>query len=286
VTSTASPTAERAELIRSLGALCERPGPTTARIAEALGLPSPNAVDHTDLFVQQMPPYASIYLDTSGKIGGDAQDRIAGFWRAMQMVPPTEPDHLATILGLWAAVVEKAATESRPERRSLLDHSQRTLAWEHLASWLTPYLTRVIEVSEVFADWGRLLGAVIGETLADSEVLDLPGHLAMAQPELAGHDDLVSYLLTPIRSGILLTRADLNRAAAELSLGIRLGERSFSLKSLLEQERRSVIEWVAAEAARQARLFSSGIFADTIAAVWSERADQTHTSLLALARVR
>lgn len=252
-------------------------------MADALGLPTPTAIEHTDLFVQQMPPYASIYLDAAGKIGGEAQDRIAGFWRAMQMVPPTEPDHLATILGLWAAVVEKAASESQTERRTLLEHSQRTLVWEHLASWLTPYLSRVIESSETFGDWARLVGAVIRATLADSEGLGLPSHLTTTQPGPAGHDDLVSFLLTPIRSGILLTRADLNRAAADLGLGIRLGERAFSLRSLLEQDRRSVVEWVAAEATRQARLFSSEVISDEIAAVWSDRANQTHTSLLALA---
>lgn len=281
MTSTAFPTAEHAELIRSLAAFCERPGPGTAHIASALGLSTSTAIDHTELFVQQMPPYASIYLDAAGKIGGEAQDRIAGFWRAMHMIPPAEPDHLAAMLGLWAAIVEKTTAETQPERRSLLDHSAQTLVWEHLVPWLTPFLARVGELSASFAAWSGLLGAAIQGALSHSASSELPAHLTMARPGLAGHDDLVPFVLAPIRSGILLTRADLHRAAADLGLGVRIGERAFGLRSLLEQDRGPVVDWIADEATRQAQLFSSEPIAATVGAVWSDRAERARISLLA-----
>jgi hypothetical protein len=275
VTSTASRTAERAELIRSLGALCERPNPTSRRISDALGVPPPDGVAYTDLFVQLLPPYASIYLDAEGKIGGDARDRIAGFWRAMRLTPPPEPDHLAALLGLWAAIIENAADEDEKERQSLLQHAAETLLWEHLSSWLVPYLTRVPELSEPFRAWVGLLEAVIEDALDGAPSPDLPVHLAIEGRGLQGPEDLVSYLLTPIRSGLILTRADLSRAASDLKLGARIGERAFALKSLLEQDAPAVIAWMTDEAERQADLYSSSRLAPVISEVWAHRAAVT-----------
>lgn len=283
MTSTASPTAERAELIRGLGALCERPGPGSSRIAAALGLPDPLPVEHTDLFVQQLPPYASVYLDAEGKIGGEARDRIAGFWRAMHLSPPPEPDHLASLLGLWASITEESVKGTEPERRRLLHHAAFTLVWEHLASWLAPYLTRVAELSNEFSPWADLVAAVIEDTLGSADPPDLPIHLAVNHRELEGPDELVSYLLTPVRSGLVLTRADLKRAAGDLDLGTRIGERAFDLRSLLEQDGRAVIEWMASEAQRQANQYASFPLAPAIGREWSTRAIRTRRAMTAMA---
>jgi hypothetical protein len=281
--STASRTTERAELIRGLAALCERPGPRSPQIAVALGLNEPDPVDHTHLFVHQLPPYASIYLDEQGKIGGEARDRIAGFWRAIRLTPPPEPDHLATLLGLWASITEQAATEPEPGRRRLLEHAAKTLVWEHLAPWLTPYLLRVDEVSDTFGPWADLVATAIEDVLDSAPNPDLPVHLAQEPPSLDGPEDLVRYLLTPVRSGLVLTRADLKRAASDLGLGTRIGERAFDLGSLIEQDGRAVVVWMASEADRQARLYSSVSIAPAIGALWLSRAARTHAAVTALA---
>lgn len=283
MTSTASRTAERAELIRGLGALCERPGPASAQIADALGLPGPDPVEYTEVFVHQLPPYASIYLDAEGKIGGEARSRIAGFWRAMHLTPPSEPDHLATLLGLWASITQEAVGEGQPQRRSLLEHAAVTLVWEHLASWLSPYLSRLAELSEDFGPWAELLAEVVGDTLKGVSPSNLPVHLTDEPKGLQGPDELVAFLLTPIRSGLVLTRADLKRAASDLGLGARVGERAFELRSLIEQDGHAVIEWMAGEATRQADLFSAAV-TSTIGAAWSERASRTHATVGHLAR--
>lgn len=284
MTSTASRTAERAELIRGLGVLCERPGPASPQIAAALGLPGPDPVEYTDLFVHQLPPYASIYVDGEGKIGGEARSRIAGFWLAMNLTPPSEPDHLATLLGLWASITQETVGEGQPERRSLLEHAAVTLVWEHLASWLGPYLGRVAELSENFGPWAELLAAVVGDTLKGVSPPDSPVHLTDEPKDLQGPDDLVAYLLTPIRSGLVLTRTDLKRAASDLALGARVGERAFELRSLIEQDVHAVSAWIATEANRQAGLYSAGSVASAIGEVWLRRATRTHSLVAGLAR--
>src|ERR1041385_3015635 len=79
------------ELLRALAAFAERPGPHSARIADALGLArAPDAAEYTDVFVFQLYPYASVYLSEDGMLGGDARDRIGGFWRALQFNAPGE----------------------------------------------------------------------------------------------------------------------------------------------------------------------------------------------------
>ena len=68
------------ELFRSLGSLIEPPSEETSRLARLLDLdPLPEAGEHTDLFLFQLYPFASVYLDGQGKMGGEARDRIAGF---------------------------------------------------------------------------------------------------------------------------------------------------------------------------------------------------------------
>src|SRR5438105_24123 len=77
------------ELFRALAVVCEGAGAEHQRVATALGLPAgASPADHTDAFVLQLPPYASMYLGAQGMLGGEAADRVAGFWRALGYVPP------------------------------------------------------------------------------------------------------------------------------------------------------------------------------------------------------
>ena len=156
------------ELVRALATLVEPPSADRRAVEDAIGMPqSPSAEEHTDLFVLQLPPYASIYLGAEGMIGGEARDRVAGFWRALRLHPPAEPDHLAALLGLYATVSELAEVEAEPARRVLAGRAAAALFWEHLASWLPIYLRRAGELFDgPQRRWAALLGAVVA---ADAE---------------------------------------------------------------------------------------------------------------------
>ncbi len=89
-------------------------------LSELLGLPAaPAAADWTELFVFELAPYASIYVGAEGMIGGDARDHVAGFWRALGLVPPTEPDHLSALLAFYASLSEFGDRRSETARRAL-----------------------------------------------------------------------------------------------------------------------------------------------------------------------
>lgn len=268
----------RGDLWRALGAFCEAPGPAHDRLAAALGLPrgcTPS--EHTDVFVLETHPYASVYLGHEGMLGGVVAERAAGFWRALRLVPPAEPDHLAALLGLLAALADAEAAEPDPVRSALRREARRALLWEHLLPWIDPYLHAVRSLGVApAAAWAELLRDTLLAELDHLSPLEaLPVHLRdrgarLAGPE-AGLKDLCTSVLAPARSGIVVTRNDLLRAATDLGVGARLGERAFVLRSMLEQSPGATLGWLAELADRWATHHGSAHDLGAIAGVWKER---------------
>ena len=264
------------ELLRALAVYVTPPGPELAPVAEALELPVPDAASHHALFGLQLYPYASVYLGPEGMLGGEARDRVAGFWRVLAAVPPAEPDHLATLLAAYSTLAADPAPEAR--------HAQKVLLWEHLLSWLPAWLSRLPQLAApAYAEWGRLLGAALErEALELGEPDALPAHLREA-PALE-RERLAEQVLVPVRTGVLLTRADLARAGRELGLGRRLGERAYALRSMFEQDAPAVLDWLAAEAAAGAELHDRAPEAwQPVARWWRHRAAATAGQLQSLA---
>jgi TorA maturation chaperone TorD len=269
------------ELFRALAVLAEPPVAEAAHVAGALELgPIPTAAEYTELFVFQLYPYASVYLGPEGMLGGEARDRISGFWRALGETPPAEPDHLALMLALYARLVEMEEGESDVVRRESWRAARKAFLWEHLLSWLPFYLDKLAQVATPFyRGWGDVLWqALIEESKAVGRQRRLPLHLRDA-PGLVDprHDgevgEFLPTLLAPVRSGMILLRSDLTRAAHSLGLGLRVGERRFILKALFSQDGAGLLEWLATEADRWAarhRLYRAPLGA--VALAWEERA--------------
>jgi TorA maturation chaperone TorD len=271
------------ELIRSLATLAEPPGAATTRIAELLRLgaaPAPSEYD--DLFLFQLYPFASVYLGPEGMMGGEARDRIAGFWRILDQTPPPEADHLAVILALYARLCELEAEASDPASRERWGHLRTTYLWEHVMSWLPVYLEKLHQLAPPFyRAWAELLREVLRQeiqALGQPEVLPL--HLreapALPDPVDGGAEEWLSALLSPVRTGVILARDDLRRAGRDLQLASRVAERRHALKALLGQDPAATLEWLAAEAtAWQERHRSLQSLSGSIAEFWAERAAAT-----------
>jgi TorA maturation chaperone TorD len=265
------------ELFRTLAALVEPPGDHTPRLAAALDLPEvPTADQHAELFGLQFVPYASVYLGPEGMIGGDARDRIAGFWRALGETPPAEPDHLAVMLAFYASLAELEAETAAADRREALGRARVAWLHEHLVSWLPVWLASVREIaSPPYGRWAGILWQAVEEEASERPLPDLPLHLReappLADPRVEGAEAFVTALLAPVRSGLLLARADLGRAAAALGLGLRLGERRYVLRALLAQDAGAVLDWLGREAERQAARHTAAPFGTTTT-FWASRA--------------
>jgi TorA maturation chaperone TorD len=260
------------ELLRALGVLSEPPGEAHAALAAALELPSvPRDDEYADVFLFQLYPYASVYLGGEGKLGGEARDRVAGFWRALGLTPPPEPDHLAALLGLCAQLAEH---EAPPEWR-------RALLREHLLSWTPLYLAKLEEIAPpVYCRWAELLHAALA---AEAAVLGpLPAEpLAhreappLEPPAEAGGAAFLEQLLAPVRTGFVLVRDDLVAAGRGLGLGLRVAERRYVLEALLAQDAPGTLRWLADYAAAWAGRHDAGF--------WRARAEAAAAVLLAAA---
>jgi hypothetical protein len=270
----------RAELFRSLGALTEGPTSTHAILGDALGLRGGvTDADNTDLFGFQLYPYASVYLGEEGMLGGEARDRVAGFWRALQLTPPAEPDHLATLLALYASLMEAEEAEAEETRREAWGRSRKALLWEHLLSWLPPYLEKMKEIASPFyAGWADLLAVALQEEAAALGRPDaLPLHLRMSALAPLPNDGkgLISWLLSPVQSGMILVRSDLQRAASDLNLGLRVDERRWVLQSLLGQDPEVALSWLAELPAHWADLHHRWLpVTGDVARYWIERTER------------
>lgn len=235
------------ELVRALAAFLERPGDTHTRLADLLGLDPPDDHTWTQVVVFNLYPHASVHLGEAGKLGGEARDRIAGFFRALDTTPPPEPDHLIVLLAAWAQLEDRAADEPRA------DHAATTLLTEHLVSWLPGYLARMVALApSPYRDWAALLAEVLHVAAGQRpRAVHLPLHLRstspLEDPREVGDDamPLVEQLLAPARCGFVLTTADLRRAGRETGLALRIGERRWVLDNLFGQSVPTTLAWLA-----------------------------------------
>ena len=279
------------ELFRALGSLLEPPSAESRLIARVLDLGTPpNETVHSDLFLFQLYPYASVFLGDRAGIGGEARDRVAGFWRALGQEPPAEPDHLATLLAAYARLVEAEEGAEEDEDATSWRRTRHALLWEHILSWTLPFLTKLREIAPPFYQaWVDMLEAALAQ---ESAALGAPSRTplalreaaSLADPRETGGADFVGALLSPARSGIVLTRADLARAGRDLGLGLRIGERAYILKAMLAQGAPDTLWWLSEEARTwEMRHDRSGTIAPEVADVWERRARSTADLLADLA---
>jgi Nitrate reductase delta subunit len=280
--------AGRWELLRALGAVPDSPAAARC-VGPALGLDPVSDAEHTEAFVLNCPPYAAIYLGPQGAIGGEGADRVAGFWRAIGIAPPTEPDHLAALLGLYARLGEAAAGASRPATGAALAQSQAALFWEHLWPWLPAYLDAVTDLAvPSLTSWADLARrALAAEYHTQPPCPRRPLALRTAPPGARSGSacspgptpndpgDLVELLTIPVRSGLILTRRRLAEGAGQAGVGFRIGERRFALRAMLEQDPRATLAWLAGEADRWQQRHRDRAPGDQVAAWWAARAART-----------
>jgi TorA maturation chaperone TorD len=269
------------ELLRALAAAAEPPAPGLQPVLDALGLgPADPLADHTDLFLLQLPPYASIYLGAEGMLGGEACDRVAGFWRVLGLDPPDEPDHVTVLLAFYAELADREASAPAERAAAAAHHARQSFFWEHVGSWLPAWLAAIDEIgSPFYRRWGRLLLEAAAREAAD---LGPPARLSLhlreapplADPRQAGAGAFIASLLSPVRSGLILTPRDLKEAAAALDCGVRTTDRRAALTSLLADRPHDALAWLARMAEARARRPLAPAF-DRVDEFWRARAAAT-----------
>lgn len=242
----------RWELLRALGAVSVTPPPHNALLCASLDIPAPSGAQHTDVFLLTAPPHASIHLGPEGQLGGEGLDRVAGFWRALGLRAPEDADHLGVLLMLYAQLGDCESTSPDSQRVRQMARSRTALFHEHIWSWAPGYLSVVADLAvPPLAIWADLTLAALQHEASMLEPPDtLPLALREAPPPLGGDslDEMLDAVLTPVRSGIILTQRDLMACAVHVGAGFRRGERKFALRALIHQEPALTLAWLAATA--------------------------------------
>ncbi len=251
----------RFETLRALACVADSLVLPSLSLTNALGIATIDSAEHTETFILSCPPYASIHLGAEGKLGGEALDRVAGFWRVIGLTPPNEPDHLSILISLYAELGDAEANSKQEKTTHQLKRVRETLLWEHLWSWVPGYLDAVINLdTKTLTPWANLLAkALHDETHRANPALSLPMALKQAADPLTADstDGLLDSVIAPIRSGIILTRNDLRDASSRLGVGCRIGERRFTLRSMLEQDPHATVSWLRDESLRWASQHSA-----------------------------
>jgi hypothetical protein len=285
-------TLDRWELLRTLGSVAG--DPAAARTAgAALGLPPCGDTEHAEVFAVNCPPYASVYL------GAASTGRLAAFWAATGLGVPAEPDHLTTLLGLYACLGE-AASESAELGQAELGQAElrqapfgqaqfrqaqfrQVLFREHLWPWLPAYLGAVSDLpAGTLTPWAKLALCALRRERELDQSWDAPLPLALREPLRADTDggpgELIDRLTTPLRSGIILTRRAVAAGAHRVGAGQRIGDRRQALGTMLATEPERTADWLADEADRWSRRHLAavpGTLGDRVQQWWAGRAAHT-----------
>jgi len=270
-------TLDRWELLRVLGAAAGDPG--AARAAGAvLGLPPCGDTEHAEVFAVNCPPYASVYL------GAASTGRLAAFWATAGPGVPPEPDHLTTLLGLYARL-GAAAPDPGQLRPAQLRPAQlrHTLFREYLWPWLPAFLGAVSDLpAGAMTPWAELTLCALRRERELDEGWDGPLPLTLRQAPPAGADggpgELLDRLTTPLRSGIILTRRAVAAGADRVGAGQRIGNGRQALGIMRAAEPERTADWLADEADRWSRRHLAmvpGTPGDRVQQWWADRAART-----------
>lgn len=246
-----------------LGLLWRRPvdGPLREAVLEVESLrdhcPSMEAIEsgeaaaqHHRLVALEVFPHASVFLDPEGQMGGDAAEATSEFGRRIGFsCRDVSSDHLGALLGAMAHLCAGEA-DARRDHVPLpaLQGHQALLLDSYVASWLPPFVAAVEVLRDPF--YGRLAeltGELVrdhGTELEEEGVLSISPVAAGEMKEPSGEEtrgkpqEIAGILLSPVRSGVFLSRSEISNWARAADVPRGFGSRRDMLERLWESGHR------------------------------------------------
>lgn len=205
------------------------------------------AAQHHACFHLEVFPYAGVFLDP-GAVAGACSDMVldrfaqAGFRPRLDQLTA---DHLGVMLGFLGFVCA-ATSEALEDRQSPFVARLERVGAEFLDACILSWLPTLVAASDELPRgmWPNVLREALEfaaahrislrERVPGSQPPELPEprHDLLEDPN-TGLRRIAEHLLTPAASGVLLTRADLERLGREQSLGRGFGSRLTMLDNLL-----------------------------------------------------
>ncbi len=206
------------------------------------------AADHYALFHLNVFPYASLFLDASGRLGGAVTDDARRWLRQAGYDADTSSesaDHVGHALGLLAFLSGAEADawdDGLSAEAERIHRLQRRFLDAYLLWWLPAFAEAVRQQDHPFytllsaltldlvIDHRRALGPTTDSTPAAPPLPEPP---PLLNDEKTSLQDIADYLATPPWSGLYLSRDDLGRLGRAERLPRGFGPRARMLANLL-----------------------------------------------------
>ena len=211
-------------------------------------LPNPGEKKHAEdfswLFDFNIYPYASVFLDYSGKLNAPWTRFVTGMYQALSLsISPDAKvaanDHISLQLAALVVLIQrrKSAKDSQAAERAL--HAEKSFLLEQVLPWIPSFCDALIRSKQpFFADLAAELVGVVqdhgNDILTSTPIPFNFEHIDSSDTnaDTDADEKLFSYCI-PARTGMFLCRFDIQRMARELELPVRFAERSFMFKNLL-----------------------------------------------------
>lgn len=233
--------AERLETVRALPPLA-RGLPDSATVDEL-------AAEHYALFGHELFPFAGVFVDPAGLVGGGRPVEVVRRAHAalsLACADEPSPDHLGQALRLMAtlcdAQLDAAEHDAQADVQTLLGWQARVLD-EALLPWMPALLGAL--AGQPPSLWTRVVEMAVGVQAGHRAALTEPSPastlpaeppsdpVALLDEPRTGLAKVAELLVTPIRSGVYLARRDLEMLAQRCELPRGFGGRSGMLERLL-----------------------------------------------------
>lgn len=203
------------------------------------------AVRHQNLLGFNIHPHESIFLGEDGLLGGPIAHAVHHTYTRIGYQTAEEPDHIGRELEALAflCAAEADAWEDGVTPIALqMQHKQLTLLDQHLLRWLWPFARAVQAHHDSFyTAVVTLLQNIIVTHVeqlrhnnpTSTAAFTLPDAPAILENEKTGLKDIARYLVTPVYSGLYLSRDIIGQIARQFELPRGFGGREQTLTNLL-----------------------------------------------------
>jgi TorA maturation chaperone TorD len=207
-----------------------------------------NAAEHYHLFGLNVFPFESVFIEPSCVIGGVVSEQVASFYHKIgfEVSPFREsPDHIGVELEALAYLCLSEADALSRDLNDLavrIKYLQANFLDEHLLIWLPVFINAVQQQQSLFyKNLAELTFDVIlfhRETLdkhldAEFYKFDLPPVPDILETSLTGVKEIGSYLLTPVYSGLYISKDEIIGLARKHNLSRGFGDRKVMLANLI-----------------------------------------------------
>ena len=233
-----------------LNGVGEENRPVLAQLPElAPHLPDPFDADemaatHQSLFGFNLLPYESVFLTPERVLGGHISDQLARQAGELhfQGGQSAQMDHMGQqllLLGYLCGAELNMLDRGEVREAALWGRAQADWLAQHLLAWLAPFCASLLNQGEPFF---TAVGELTLSVLADhwrsvynemAPQISLPAPPEILADEKAGLKEIGNFLMTPVYTGLLLTRDDLSRLGRQFRLPRGFGSREQMMTNLL-----------------------------------------------------